>query len=79
MYLQEAGVGPDRQVKLGCVCDEQDVAVYVDGGSHRSEEQGENVPRLVCGDQDGGAEVLRLKQKGKSADVTIHISAVWML
>lgn len=43
MYLQEARVGPDWQVELGCVCDQQDIAVYVNGGSDRPEEEGEDV------------------------------------
>lgn len=29
VYLQEACVSPDRQVKLGRICDQQNVAVYV--------------------------------------------------
>lgn len=43
VYLQKAGIGPDREVELGCVGDEEDVAVYVDRRSCRPEEQRENV------------------------------------
>lgn len=64
-YLQEAGVGPDRQVELGSVGDEQDVAVDVDGGPDGPEEKGEDVARLVGGDDDGGAEVLHLHAEKK--------------
>lgn len=63
VYLQEARVGPDRQVKLWCVCDEQDIAVYVNGRSDWPEEQGEDVTWLVWGNNDGRAEVLHLKEK----------------
>lgn len=65
MYLQEPGVGPDRQVKLGSVSDEQDIAVYVNGGSDWPEEEREDVMGLVWGDNDGRAEVLHLKSKEK--------------
>lgn len=43
VYLQEACVSPDRQVKLGCICEEQNVAVYVNRRSDWPEEQGEDV------------------------------------
>lgn len=65
VYLQEACVCPDRQVKLWCICDEQDVAVYVNGGSDWPEEEGEDVAWLVWGNDDGCAEVLYLKWKEK--------------
>lgn len=65
VYLQEASVSPNRQVKLWCICDEQYVAVYMDGWSNWSEEEGEDVTRLVWVDEDGCAEVLHLKQREK--------------
>lgn len=64
-HLQEAGVSPDRQMKLGRISDEQDIAVYVDGGPHWPEEEGEDIPGVVCRDEDGRAEVLHLWQEEK--------------
>lgn len=61
LNLQEACVSPDRQVKLGCICNEQDVAVYVNGRSDRLEEQRKDVPRLVLGDDYRRGEVVHLK------------------
>lgn len=52
-------------MKLGCVSDEQDIAVYVDGGPHWPEEEGEDVPGVVCRDEDGRAEVLHLQQRDR--------------
>lgn len=37
VYLQEAGISPDREVELGCVGDEEDVAVNVDRRPYRPE------------------------------------------
>ncbi len=61
VYLQEARVGPDRQMKLWSICDEQDIAVYVNGGSDWPEEEGEDVTRLMWRNNDGCTEVLHLK------------------
>lgn len=52
LYLQEARVGSNRQVELGSVCDEQDVAVDVNGGPDWPEEKGEDVAGLVGSDND---------------------------
>lgn len=52
-------------MELGGVGDEQDVAVYVDGGSDRPEEEGEDVARLVRRNEEGDAEVLHLRQTEK--------------
>lgn len=60
-------------MKLGCVCDEQDVAVNVNGGSDRPEEEGEDVTGLVWGNEDGCSEVLHLKQKQKMSYFIICI------
>lgn len=43
VYLQKAGICPNREVELGCIGDEEDVAVYVDRRPYRPEEQGEDV------------------------------------
>lgn len=71
VYLQEARVGSDWQVKLGCVCDEQNVAVYVNGWSDWPEEEGEDVTRLVWGDNDGRAEVLHLQDKQRESHLCL--------
>ena len=64
-YLQEAGVGPDGQVELGGVGDQQNVAVHVGGGPQRAELQGEDVQGPLGGDEDGVREVQHLEaQRG---------------
>lgn len=50
-------------MKLGRVCDQQDIAVYVNGGSDCPEEEGEDVAGLVRRDEDGRAEVLHLRHR----------------
>lgn len=65
VYLQEARVRPDREMKLGRICNKQHVAVNVYGRSDRPEEEGEDVTGLVWGNNDGCAEVLHLKQDQK--------------
>lgn len=62
-YLEKAGVSPDGEVELGGICDQQDVAVDVDGGTHRLEVQCENALGLVRKDEDGRAEVVDLSRK----------------
>lgn len=59
-YLQEAGVGPHRQVEARGVGDQQDVAVDVDGGPRGAEVQGEDVAGLARGHQHRLTEVLHL-------------------
>lgn len=80
MYLQEARVRPDREVKLGRICNEQHVAVNMYGGSDRPEEEGEDVTGLVWGNNDGCAEVLHLKQNQKKcygfSDCECHVTII---
>lgn len=63
VYLQEARVSSNRQVKLGCVCDEQDIVVDVNGRSDCPEEEREDVSGLMWRDEDGCAEVLHLRHR----------------
>lgn len=42
-YLQKACVSPNRQMKLGCVCEQKNIAVYVNGWPDWPEEEGEDV------------------------------------
>lgn len=60
MYLQEACVGPDWQVKFRSIGDEENVAVDVDGGSYWSKQKGENVAGLMGRDKNWCAEIMHL-------------------
>lgn len=62
MYLQEARVGSDGQVKFRSIGDEENVAVDVDGGSYWPKQKGENVARLVGRDKNRHAEIAHLKK-----------------
>lgn len=59
-YLQEACVGAHRQVELGSVCDEEDVAVDEDRGPDRPEEEAEDVAGLLGGHYDRAGKVVHL-------------------
>lgn len=48
-------------MELGCVGDEEDVAVNVDRRAYRPEEQGEDVARFMGKDKDWCAEIMHLK------------------
>lgn len=61
-YLQESSVGADGEVELGGVGDQQDVAVDVIGGPDGLEVEGEDVARLLRGDQHRLTEVLHLRR-----------------
>lgn len=62
-YLQESSVGADGEVELGGVGDQQDVAVDVIGGPDGLEVEGEDVTRLLRGDQHRLTEVLHLRRR----------------
>lgn len=62
-YLQESSVGADGEVELGGVGDQQDVAVDVIGGPDGLEVEGEDVARLLRGDQHRLTEVLHLRRR----------------
>lgn len=68
VYLQEACVGADWQVELWCICNQQDVAVYVNGWSDWPEQEREDVTWLMWGDENRCTEVLHLKWKERKSD-----------
>lgn len=55
-------------MELGCVGDEEDVAVYVDRRPYRPEEEGEDVARFMGRDEDRRAKIVHL-EKTKMADM----------
>lgn len=61
MYLQEACVGPDRQVKFRSIGNEENIAVDVDGGSYWPKQKREYVARLMGRDKNRQAEIANLK------------------
>lgn len=63
VYLQKAGICPNREVEFGRVGDEEDVGVYVDRRPYRPEEQGEDVARFMGWNKDRCAEIIHLKYR----------------
>lgn len=61
VYLQKPGIGPNREVELRCIGDEENVAVNVDRRPYRPEEQGEDVTRFMGRDKDWCAKIMHLE------------------
>lgn len=80
MYLQEACVGPDWQVKFRSIGDKENVAVDVDGRSYWSKQKGENVAGLMGRDKNWCAEIMHLlKTKNKKTHQYFTFILIFLL